>query len=93
MTKKIWTLRIAAVLLCLTCLTTSLVAGLYARYTTTSGSSDAARVAKFDVTSGYSGAQTFAIDDLVPGAANAKTVTVRLTNASEVAVSCEVKRA
>lgn len=88
MTKKIWTLRIAALLLCLTCLTTSMVAGLYARYTMTSGGSSAARVAKFSINeTNYYDSVTLNVA-MVPGESVNKSVSV--TNNSEVSVHYSV---
>ncbi len=51
----------AAVLLCLTLLTTHLTSGLYARYTTEASSSDSARVAKFVVTAAPANSDTSSI--------------------------------
>ena len=47
--KKVITLRIAAVLLILIMLSTSIVAGQYARYTTSATVGDSARVAKYQI--------------------------------------------
>ncbi len=47
--KQYWIFRIAALLLCLTLISTYLLGGLYAKYITSATGEDSARVAKFDV--------------------------------------------
>lgn len=80
-------LRIAAVLLVLVMLSTSMVAGRYARYTTTASGYDAARIARFSVTESGDLRQTFKVK-VSPG--EAVPITVQLKNDSEVAVAYTV---
>ena len=64
--RKHWTMRVAAVLLCLVLISTHMMSGLLAKYTTSSRMSDNARVAKFNVTESGSATQSinFAINPL-----------------------------
>lgn len=80
-------LRLAAVLLILVTLSTSMVAGRYARYTTTASGSDSARVAKFLVTeTNTDGLFTQNVSiNVAPGLTSRNTIDV--TNSSEVAVN------
>ncbi len=79
-------------ILCLTLVSTYMVSGIYARYTTSADSSDNARVAEFSVSqslkitkSDNTVAETFIIgDDLYPG--KRMTYTYSVTNNSEVTV-------
>ncbi len=80
-------LRIAAVLYCLTVLTTYLVSGLYARYTVSGQASDQARVAKFSIKGGDVFSQSIEAE-FVPGAF--KEVPIVIYNNSEVAVEYTV---
>jgi len=73
----------AAVLLYLTVLSTCLVSGLFARYTTSAQSGDQARAAKFSITGEGSFGQTIEAD-LVPG--ENKIVKLTIKNDSEVSV-------
>ena len=76
-------LRTAAVLLILVMLSTSLVVGRYARYTSMATGSDSARVAKFEVV--VSDSQTQFVSVLIqPGETAEKVFTVE--NKSEVAM-------
>ena len=81
-------LRLAAVLLILVMLSTSMVAGRYARYSTTVSASDSARVAKFSVVE--TGA--FYKDNIaiaaIPGETCDNILTVQ--NDSEVAVNYKI---
>lgn len=77
--------KTAAILLMLVLVSTSLVTGRYARYTTTAESSDSARVAKFEVVG--SGAGEVDVNCTATGS-NQYIVTVE--NKSEVAVSYEI---
>lgn len=79
----------AAVLLCLTLLSTHLVGGLYARYTTTASGSDGARVAKFSITETKNGA-LFTEDFTVSTVPGETAYTVSVENNSEVAVAYTV---
>lgn len=82
-TKMNISIRVAAVLLCLTLVSACLVSGLFARYATSGQSSDNARVAKFSV----EGSGTFSQPieaNLVPG--ESKSADVIIENNSEVAV-------
>ncbi len=86
--KANWAFRIAAVFLCLTLITTHLLSGLYARYSTSASGSDGARVASFQVTESGVQTATISLDDMHPG--SGKTYTFKVTNSSEVAVACLV---
>lgn len=79
--------RIAAVLLCLTLFSTYLVAGLFARYTTSGESSDDARVAKFSITGEGELAKGITAE-VAPG--ETKEVPLKIKNDSEVAVEYTV---
>lgn len=81
-------LRTAAVLLILVMLSTSMVAGRYARYTTTAYGSDSARVARFSVTEEGSLFQTVPMK-VRPGSNIPAQVVV--TNNSEVAVAYSIE--
>lgn len=81
-------LRTAAVLLILVMLTTSMVAGRYARYVTTATGSDSARVAKFSVSESGSFFTTISLK-VSPGE-NA-TAEVVVKNDSEVAVEYRIE--
>lgn len=86
------------VLLCAVLITTHMMSGLYARYTTRATSSDSARVAKFRVTDtltvtdskGYE-VHSFTMfeDSLIPG--ESTTYTFAVQNDSEVAVRFSVR--
>lgn len=80
-------LRIAAVLLVLVMLSTSIVAGRYARHTSTASGSDGGRVARFSVMGTGNLVESFKIS-IVPG--EKIPITVRLKNDSEVAVAYTV---
>jgi len=81
--KKNIPLRAAAVLLCLTLLSTHLVSGLFARYTASGQGGDQARVAKFSIQG--SGMLSHALEmTLRPG--DTKTAPLIIVNNSEVAV-------
>ena len=80
-------LRAAAVLLILVMLSTSMVAGRYARYTSSASGNDSARVAKFRVTESGDLKTTFIVK-ISPGKSVDKTITV--ANDSEVAVEYEI---
>lgn len=80
-------MRIAAVLFCLVVVSTYLMAGLFARYTTNGSSGDSARVAGFHVAlTGVTDGVTYDVTTLEPG-----KVTVTLDNQSEVAVSYKIR--
>ena len=80
-------LRAAAVLLILVMLSTSMVAGRYARYTSSASGNDSARVAKFRVTESGDLKTTFIVK-ISPGKSVDKIITV--ANDSEVAVEYEI---
>ena len=76
-------LRIALILLCMTLFSTSMLSGLYAKYTDKNDGDDSARVAKFDVeAAGLSGDVTV---DASAGQTNGE-YKFTVTNKSEVAV-------
>ena len=86
---------IACVLLCLTLFSIHLTAGLYARYTASSESTDTARVAKFDVkvlgeilSPALTGEEE-PLDWIVDSTGNGE-YQITVTSASEVAVSYDI---
>lgn len=80
-------LRIALILLCMTLFSTSMLSGLYAKYTAKNDGDDSARVAKFDVeAAGLSGDVTV---DASAGQTNGE-YKFTVTNKSEVAVSYDL---
>lgn len=79
--------RVAAVLLCLTLFSTYLVAGLFARYATSAQSNGNARVAKFSIAGGGMLSQSIEAS-LIPGESG--TETIEIQNNSEVAVEYTV---
>lgn len=83
---------IAAVLLCLTLISMYLTSGLFARYSTSAGDDDSARVAVFKVTNAVKYNDLEFVDnasfDIAPGY-DAK-YTVAVDNDSEVAVKCTI---
>lgn len=83
------TLRLAAVMLMLVLLTTSIVSGRYARYVTTATGSDEARVAKFKVSHSLFHedtdlTQSIPLPQITPG--ETVSVTVKVEMEAEVAV-------
>lgn len=80
-------LRTAAVLLILVMLSTSMVAGRFARYTTSASGSDSARVARFSVTEAGEFLQTASVR-IHPG--ETVPLAVQVKNDSEVAVTYSV---
>ena len=86
----VFVLRLAAVLLILVALSSSMVAGRYARYTTSASGSDSARVARFEVTqTNEDGLFTQNVSiHVAPGLTSRNTVSV--TNSSEVAVNYRI---
>ena len=80
-------LRIALVLLCMVAFSTSMLAGLYARYSTKADGEDSARVARFDVKAeGLSGDVT--VNASQADAAGTYQFTVK--NDSEVAITYDL---
>ena len=78
-------LRIALILLCMTLFSTSMLSGLYAKYTAKNNGEDSARVAKFNVTADW--------EDVTVVASSVKTngeYQFTVTNKSEVAVSYDL---
>lgn len=88
--KRNWPITIAGILLCLVLFTTSLVSGLYARYTARGESSDSARVAKFtiDMNSQLLDNSSIVKFDLTPGETN---YAIEIENESEVAVISKIQ--
>lgn len=83
-------IRVAAVLFCLTLLSTYLVTGLFARYAVTAQINEQARVAAFSITGGGALEQTKGITATVsPG--EAEIVNLIIDNKSEVAVEYQVE--
>lgn len=89
--KKNLPMSIASILLCLVLLSSYLVSGLYARYTTRASGSDSARIAKFVIDSdslllnGGTLEQVYSLS-IAPG----KTLqTITIDNQSEVTVECQ----
>ena len=79
-------LRIALVLLCMVAFSTSMLAGLYARYSTKADGEDSARVAKFNVAAEWSGNVT--VDASLGQTGGEYKFTV--TNNSEVAITYDL---
>lgn len=89
-TPHVIVLRFAAVLLILVMLSTSMIAGRYARYTTTATGSDSARVAKFEVTETsdlLTQNKSIAIS-IIPGGTD--RTEIKVNNASEVSVQYRI---
>lgn len=88
--KRNWPIIIAGILLCLVLFTTSLVSGLYARYTARGESSDSACVAKFtiDMNSQLLDNSSIVKFDLTPGETN---YAIEIKNKSEVAVISKIQ--
>lgn len=82
-----WMLRAASILLCLVLVSSYLVCGMFARYTTSASGSDSARVAKFEIKGGEISSSMITAD-LVPG--EIKACEIKIENKSEVAVDYEV---
>ncbi len=81
--------RIVAGLVCAVLITTSMVAGLYAKYTSTSSAGDYARVARFDVMS--EGVFTKPIQvSLAPSSEGQFVADINVSSDCEVAVACSV---
>ena len=79
-------LRLALILLCMVAFTTSMLSGLYARYTSKNNGDDSARVATFKVEADWSGDVTVdASQDVTSG-----TYTFTVDNGSEVAVTYDL---
>ena len=79
-------LRIALILLCMVAFSTSMLAGLYARYTSKTNGGDAARVARFRVETEWS-------PDVIVDASESKTegeYFFTVDNQSEVAISYDL---
>lgn len=81
-------IRVAAVLLCLTLLSTCLVSGLFARYSISSQDSDSSRVAKFSIEGSGTLLEQTIEASLIPG--EETFVTLQIDNNSEVAVEYTV---
>lgn len=81
-------LRAAAVLLILVALSTGMVAGRYARYTTSASGMDSARVARFSVTESGNVTELLSLS-ISPG--TAQNVTVTVANDSEVAIAYTIQ--
>lgn len=77
-------MRTVAVLLMLVLISTGIVTGRYARYTTTVSGSDSARVARFSVTAKSRLLQTTLPLEMIPGTTTEQTILV--DNDSEVAI-------
>ena len=84
----IFVLRLAAVLLILVMLSTSMLAGRYARYVSTGSGSDSARVARFSVTE----ESELLTQDIMFGISPAESdsVAIQVRNDSEVAIQYTV---
>jgi hypothetical protein len=78
-------LRIALILLCMTLFSTSMLSGLYAKYTAKNNGEDSARVAKFNVTADW--------EDVTVVASSVQTngeYQFTVTNNSEVAITYDL---
>lgn len=78
-------LRLAAVLLVLVMLSTSMVAGRYARYTSTATASDSARVAKYEITVSSDPNESIALSEGTPA-----SYRFSVTSGSEVTVEYDL---
>lgn len=78
-------LRLAAVLLILVMLSTSMVAGRYARYTSTAIASDSARVAKYEISVSAASNESIALSDGAPA-----SYSFSVTSESEVSVEYDL---
>lgn len=78
-------LRLAAVLLVLVMLSTSMVAGRYARYTATATASDSARVAKYEITFSSDPNESIALSEGAPA-----SYRFSVTSGSEVTVEYDL---
>lgn len=78
-------LRLAAVLLVLVMLSTSMVAGRYARYTSTVTASDSARVAKYEITVSSEPNESIALSESTPA-----SYRFSVTSGSEVTVEYDL---
>lgn len=76
-------LRILSILLCLTLISTWMLANMYARYTTQASGEDSARVAAFSITDNSVLTRDYTVT-LVPG--ETENLDVAITNKSEVAL-------
>ena len=87
--KKNIMLRAAAILLCLVMASLYLVTGLYAKYTTSDGNADGARVASFEIVTGgdFAVCNPFKVV-MVPGETTTRKITVE--NLSEVTAKCTI---
>jgi hypothetical protein len=81
-------MRTAAVLLVLVMMSTALVTGRFARYTSSASGSDSARVAKFEVTENTDSLTIETAADVIPGGTIKKDIIV--TNNSEVAIEYRI---
>lgn len=81
-------IRIAAVLVCLTLLSTYFVSGLFARYATSGQGDDSARAAKFSIEGKDAFLQKTIEANLIPG--GKESVDLQIENNSEVAVEYTV---
>lgn len=83
---------LAGILFCLVLITTSMMGGLFARYTTTGTGSDSARVAKFAVGGQMNTDQINVVYSLKEDGNNPSegTYVIKVTSDSEVAVSYDI---
>lgn len=77
--------RIALIVLCMTAFTTSMLSGLYARYTAKNNGEDSARVAKFNVTADWEDVTVVTSSVQTNG-----TYNFTVTNNSEVAITYDL---
>lgn len=90
---KIWTLRAAAIMLILTCLTTGLTAGLFARYSTSDRGSDSGRAGAFVLN--MSSAKTsmlYLYEIRRPGDSSTYSVTVKNNSSGKTSEVAETYR-
>lgn len=83
-------IRAAAVLLMLVLVSTSMVTGRYARYTTSASGEDSARVARFSVTDTVNGFSSQQDVDMLFTPGYTRAVNITVTNDSEVAIRYSV---
>lgn len=82
MKKKYSSLRIASILLMLVLITSCVVSGTFAKYTTSGSSSDSARVAKWGVVVNATGDKV--VYDTIPGSGGVDTEELDIISSSEV---------
>ena len=82
--------KAAMILLCALVVTTYMISGLYARYTTSRDGADGAIVARFEFSDNFDEKmQTLTLTDMFPG--DEREITVEISNDSETTIRCIVE--